>query len=96
MPRRSHRNRERAQQTPGDPVANYDENDPRDYAIGQERLSDGTYRYFSGHVDAPDWVRNGGRQPTFEGAGEIGFDHGAREAHMGGRVQGYVELECFS
>lgn len=93
MSRKSHHKSKRAQDTPPEPMANLDPDDPRDYAMCQEKMPDGTYRYFAGHVNAPDWVRNGGRQPTAEEAGVAGFDHGAREAHMAGRVHGCVLIE---
>ena len=87
MARKSSR-RSRRTEDPPDPFANYDENDPRDYAMGYETCSDGTQRYFSGHVDAPDYIRNPGRQQTYDEAGQMGYAHAAYENHMGGRAAG--------
>lgn len=87
MPRKSSRKSRRTEDCP-DPFANYDHNDPRDYAIGHETYSDGTHRYLSGHVDAPDYFRNGERQQTYDEAAQMVFDQACRETYMSGRRAG--------
>lgn len=82
MPYRRNRNRD----VP-DPFENYDPNHAGDYVLGRERRPDGTYEYFSGHVDRPA-AGDARPVPSFEEAGRQGFQRGAREAHNAGLFRG--------
>jgi len=87
MARKSSRKSRRTEDHP-DPFAGYDPRDPRDYVMSHTTHDDGTHDYSSGHIDAPHRGRHGGRQPTYDEAGQMGYAHAAYENHMGGRAAG--------